>query len=440
MAINVTLSARSGADGRSEVMLRYTARGVNARSGSGIYITPCNFRDGRLVPNRRALGNDVRYHEEQERRLAALLTYIEERGRETATRDSAWLKETVAVWHGRGKERTTADLVAEYMAHGEQTGRFTAQTRNTYRCALTALLRFDEWRRLTARPLPPVTRWTTAEVEALVSYLKKEHSLAEGDPQLFARIDEATGCNARSHAVERGRNSIANRFSQIRTFFLWLRKRGLMAHSPFDGAEVPRESYAAAPVYITIAERNRLASFPMPTAHLTTQRDIFVFQCLTGCRVGDLMRLMPGNVQDGVLCYTPSKTRGETGATCRVPLLPQAVELIERYKGRDTRGRLLPCISAQRYNDAIKECFRVAGLTREVEVQDAQTGRMVLRPINELASSHMARRTFVGNAYLSVQDPALIGAMSGHVAGSKAFARYRKIEDATLRAVTERLK
>lgn len=439
MAINVTLSPRVGADGRSEVMLRYTARGVNARAGSGIYITPRNFRDGRIVPNRRALGNDVRYHEEQERRLAALLAHIEERGRETTTRDSAWLKETVAEWHGR-RERDTPALVAEYMAHGEQTGRFTAQTRTTYRCALTALLRFDEWRRLTARPLPAVTRWAAREVEAFVSYLKEEHALAEADPPLFARIDNATGCNARSHAVQRGRNIVANRFTQVRAFFSWLRKRGLMAHSPFDGAEAPKESYAAAPVYITIAERNRLASFPMPTAHLTTQRDIFIFQCLTGCRVGDLARLMPGNVSADVLCYTPSKTRGETGATCRVPLLPQAVELIEKYKGRDTRGRLLPCISQQRYNDAIKECFRIAGLTREVEVQDALTGNMVLRPINELASSHMARRTFVGNAYLSVQDPALIGAMSGHVAGSKAFARYRKIEDATLRAVTEHLK
>lgn len=440
MAANLTLSSRVGQDGRSEVMIRYTARGVNARSGSGIFVTPANFRDGRIVPNRRALGNDVKYHEEQERRLAALLTHIEERGREASARDSAWLKDTVASWHGRGKERDTPSLVAGYMAHGESTGRFTAQTRTTYRCALTALLRFDEWRRLTGRPLPAVTRWRAAEVEAFVSYLRGEHSLAEGDPALFARIDAATGCNARSHAVARGRNIVANRMTQVRVFFSWLRKRGLMAHSPFDGAEVPRESYAAAPVYITIAERNRLAASPMPTAHLAVQRDIFVFQCLTGCRVGDLMRLLPGNVQDGVLCYTPAKTRGETGAACRVPLLPRAVELIEKYKGKDARGRLLPCISQQRYNDAIKECFRIAGLTREVEVQDARTGEMVLRPINELASSHMARRTFVGNAYLSVQDPALIGAMSGHVAGSKAFARYRRIEDATLRAVTERLR
>jgi hypothetical protein len=41
----------------------------------------------------------------------------------------------------------------------------------------------------------------------------------------------------------------------------------------------------------------------------------------------------------------------------------------------------------------------------------------------------MARRTFVGNLYKQVKDPSLIGSMSGHVDGSRAFARYRTIDD-----------
>ena len=41
----------------------------------------------------------------------------------------------------------------------------------------------------------------------------------------------------------------------------------------------------------------------------------------------------------------------------------------------------------------------------------------------------MARRTFIGNLYNKVPDPNLIGSMSGHVEGSKAFARYRAISD-----------
>jgi len=52
-----------------------------------------------------------------------------------------------------------------------------------------------------------------------------------------------------------------------------------------------------------------------------------------------------------------------------------------------------------------------------------------------LASSHLARRTFIGNAYFKVSDPNLIGKMSGHVDGSRAFKRYRNIEDETLKSV-----
>ena len=57
------------------------------------------------------------------------------------------------------------------------------------------------------------------------------------------------------------------------------------------------------------------------------------------------------------------------------------------------------------------------------------TGEEENRPINEVASSHMARRCFVGNLYQKVQDPALIASMSGHSEHSKAFSRYRKIDD-----------
>ena len=103
--------------------------------------------------------------------------------------------------------------------------------------------------------------------------------------------------------------------------------------------------------------------------------------------------------------------------------------LIEKYKGIDVKCRLFPFISPQRYNDAIKEIFRLCGITRLITVLDSVTGEEVQRPINEVASSHMARRTFVGNLYKRVKDPNLIGSMSGHVEGSRAFARYREIDD-----------
>ena len=77
----------------------------------------------------------------------------------------------------------------------------------------------------------------------------------------------------------------------------------------------------------------------------------------------------------------------------------------------------------------------MAEITRNVEIRNPLTGENEFVPINTIASSHIARRTFIGNAYFKVQDPNLIGKMSGHVEGSKAFKRYRKIEDSTLKDV-----
>ena len=64
-----------------------------------------------------------------------------------------------------------------------------------------------------------------------------------------------------------------------------------------------------------------------------------------------------------------------------------------------------------------------------VTVLNPTTGKEEQRPINEIASSHLARRTFVGNLYKKVKDPNLVGALSGHKEGSRAFARYREIDD-----------
>ena len=57
------------------------------------------------------------------------------------------------------------------------------------------------------------------------------------------------------------------------------------------------------------------------------------------------------------------------------------------------------------------------------------TGEEEKRPINEIASSHLARRTFIGNLYKQVKDPNLVGSLSGHKEGSRAFTRYRDIDD-----------
>ena len=221
----------------------------------------------------------------------------------------------------------------------------------------------------------------------------------------------------------------------------------LHSRDPYLGYEQKSPVYGT-PYYITIEERTKIAETDLHEAwknlpkkerakiaedsldQMGVQRDIFVFQCMIGCRVGDLLNFTPKNLIDGKICYIARKTSGEVHDSIEVPLNGTARKIIDRYyDGVRREGKLLPFISAQKYNDYIKEIFLLCGITRTVTVWNSTTGKEEQHPLNELASSHLARRTFIGNLYKKVQDPNLIGKLSGHVEGSKAFARYRAIDD-----------
>ena len=186
--------------------------------------------------------------------------------------------------------------------------------------------------------------------------------------------------------------------------------------------------------YITKEEMHQLYSYDLSKdPALERQRDIFIFQCLVGCRVSDLMNFTADNITDNILSYVPQKTKDESPRIVRVPLIPYAQELIKKYAGADKKGRLFPFISSQKYNDNIKKIVKACGIDRMVIVRNSLTGNNEAKPIHEVASSHMASRTFIGGLYEGIKDPNIIAKMSGHVEGSKAFNRYRDISDNTLK-------
>ena len=189
---------------------------------------------------------------------------------------------------------------------------------------------------------------------------------------------------------------------------------------------MPKEEYGT-PILMTLDEVMRLYRAPMPTQALAKQRDIFVFQCNVGCRVGDMMGFTKDSVQDGVLEYIAAKTLHSSGRTVVVPLNAIARKIVEKYKN-EPGNRLLPFVDKQYYNNSIRAAFTAAGLTRMVTTLDPVSRREVRRPLNQIASSHLARRTFAGNIYRQVKDPNLVASLTGHAEGSRAFSRYREID------------
>ena len=156
------------------------------------------------------------------------------------------------------------------------------------------------------------------------------------------------------------------------------------------------------------------------------QRDIFVFHCCFGCRVSNLKRTNKDNFINGEIHYISRKTQTGHPVTLKTSLNETALNIIERYAGPN-RKSLLPFISDQKYNEAIKEIFTIAGVTSNAAVSNSLTSMEEIRPINKVASSYMAKRTLTSIIYSVFKDQALVSELTGHAPGSRAFACYQEI-------------
>ena len=350
---------------------------------------------------------------------------------------SDWLSEKVEeVLHPTVQKEEKANTFFDDFEYFLQTKKLSEVRTRNFRVIYRALQRFELYRRFNryskfSLSFNSVTPDILREFE---QFLKEEYK--------FFVEDEKTGklkCTRKYKPVydtypetripqQRGQNTINDIFTKLRTFFRWAVEQGKTDNNPFKGFSVEECVYGT-PYYITIDERNKLYHTNLDgNPSLAVQRDIFVFQCLIGCRVGDLYKLTKRNIINGAVEYIPRKTKDGRPVTVRVPLNATAKEILARYN--DTPGEgLFPLISQQKYNVSIKSMFLAAGLTRPVVVFNPTTSEEEIRPLNEIASSHLARRCFIGNLYKQVKDPNLVGVLSGHKEGSKAFSRYREIDE-----------
>ena len=287
-----------------------------------------------------------------------------------------------------------------------------------------AIMRFELYKQKSANKSFRfnVKNLTGASMKELWDFLENEHTISKDYPELYTEVE-----GSQSVVSERSRNTLIGFMKRLKVFFSWCIAKGMISESPLSGFDMPAEKYGT-PIYITKEEMHQIYAHDFSDEpHLDRQRDIFIFQCCIGCRVGDLLRLTRNDIINNTLEYIATKTIEENQKTIVVPLNKTAQEILEKYK--DYEGKhILPFITAQKYNDAIKVIFAKAGITRNVTWLNPLTGKEEKKPINELASSHMARRTFVGNLYKQVLDPNIVASMSGHAEGSRAFSRYREID------------
>ncbi|MCQ2058648.1 MAG: site-specific integrase [Bacteroidaceae bacterium] len=261
--------------------------------------------------------------------------------------------------------------------------------------------------------------------QSYLDYIEQEWELREKHPEHFAQFELYADYNIRPMS----KNTLSCSAKRLFMFLNWCVNNGYMENKDYNNVTIDQQVYGT-PFYLTIEERDKVLNYDFSfDARLDYHRDKFIFQCLVGCRHNDLATLTWNHiVEGGFIEYIPHKNllHGKTDLV-RCPLCDKAKEILERLD--PTMPFLFVKYCEENYRRDIKKILKLAGIDRLVTILDPKSRQPVQKPIYEVAASHLARRTFIGNLYKQVQDPALISSLTGHSEHSKSFERYRAIDD-----------
>ncbi|TVZ52258.1 tyrosine-type recombinase/integrase [Dokdonia sp. Hel_I_53] len=219
-------------------------------------------------------------------------------------------------------------------------------------------------------------------------------------------------------------NYIGNQFKQLKAIMNASLERNIHNNIEFRKRSFSKITEKVDHIYLTGSEIDKIECTQLTTDKHKRARDLFLIQCYTAMRVGDLMKLTSENLKatkDGTryLEYVQSKT----GKTVQVPLSRKFLALIERND-----NKLPKKMSEQKINDYIKEIAEIAELNEIIHIEKTIGGKTVRTPYKkyEIISNHTGRRSFCTNAYLADMSTIDIMAMSGHTSET-VFYRYIKV-------------
>ena len=165
---------------------------------------------------------------------------------------------------------------------------------------------------------------------------------------------------------------------------------------------------------LTASELQILMNKEISTERLSMVRDVFIFQCYTGLAYKDVASLEMNDIQTGIDGNKwIIKKRGKTGVECRIPILPEARIIIDKYSSCHVKNNvelLLPVKSNQKMNAFLKEIA-------------------VLCDIEKNLTTHLARHTFATTITLTEGIPMeTVSKLLGHTK-IQTTQLYSKVTD-----------
>ncbi len=161
-------------------------------------------------------------------------------------------------------------------------------------------------------------------------------------------------------------------------------RNGWLMRDPFVGFNMAKREVDR--TALTELELKAIAQKSFAIRRLEVVRDIFLFSCYSGLAYADVEKLKRSEITTGVdgMLWVLSR-RQKTDAPSRVPLLPLALNIINKYKDDEEckrKGLVLPILSNQKMNAYLKEIADLCGIQKTL-------------------TYHIARHTFATTVTLS---------------------------------------
>ena len=231
------------------------------------------------------------YYNDEARKLKS---YLEKayQSRQTTEPQKEWLKETLEQYYNPQKynietatEETAKPTLIALFDEFLEKHRLSDVRKKNYRVIKRGLQRYELYIRTTKRGqkafVLDIDQVTADTLRDIWEFLENEYRYCALYPEIYEAIPEART------PQPRGKNTLLDCFSRIRTFFYWCNSNKKTRNRPFDDFPLEECTYGT-PYYITVEELHKIyGTNLMRHPQLAVQRDIFVFQCLIGCRVGD---------------------------------------------------------------------------------------------------------------------------------------------------------
>lgn len=197
---------------------------------------------------------------------------------------------------------------------------------------------------------------TLRQYESLHNVLKEF-----GEIQTFLDITESNFMRFEEWMKRKGvrQTTIGTRLGTLKAFVSEACRLGLMERNPLQNYHIDRGK-ARGRKYLTTDELKQLVSVELTGSHAVA-RDVFLFMCYTSLAYSDAVKFdfkRDCFVKDGK--YMFRDTRQKTEEEYFIVLIPQAIEILERY------GYKLPHYSNGCMNTLLKGVALLAGIKKEI--------------------------------------------------------------------------